>query len=285
MAGVSTVSKCLADVSELGEEGNTYSPRESSKKRCRKWCFTLNNYTEDEMSQCLMRLKGVGVKDHIVAQEVGKDGTPHLQGYVEFKNQVRFDTLKNWSPRIHWEAAKGSREQNYKYCSKENRVMSSSMGIPKKQLVLEQYRDVNWRSWQENVISIVQSEPDARSVYWIWDQYGNTGKSFLAKFLFCKYDTIIASGKQADTFHAIKTWQEEHNDEDPEVIICDIPRSALGYVNYQALEKIKDGLFQSGKYEGGTVLFAKRAHVICFANAEPPTHELSEDRWKVVNID
>ncbi len=55
------------------------------------------------------------------------------------------------------------------------------------------------------------------------------------------------------------------------------------YVSYQALEEIKDGIFFSGKYEGGMKIF-NSPHVICFANFSPAEHKLSGDRWVVEEV-
>jgi len=51
--------------------------------------------------------------------EVGETGTPHFQGYVEFKQPLRIAAMKKICPRAHFEIAKGSQAQNKKYCTKE----------------------------------------------------------------------------------------------------------------------------------------------------------------------
>lgn len=80
------------------------------------WCFTLNNYNEEDR-------KAILAWEHtsycIVGKEVGDSGTPHLQGYVRFKTKKRFTALKKLLPTAHWEVAKGNPRQNYEYCSKE----------------------------------------------------------------------------------------------------------------------------------------------------------------------
>nr|WCR62244.1 MAG: replication associated protein [ssDNA virus sp.] len=80
----------------------------------RNYCFTLNNYSEEEYQFML----SMGTYC-IIGREVGESGTSHLQGYIEFKSPTRFDTLKNRSPRAHWEARKGSQEQAVNYCKKD----------------------------------------------------------------------------------------------------------------------------------------------------------------------
>ncbi len=68
------------------ERGNiiTLSKQIAPSKR---WCFTLNNPEIDEISNIVLVCKGMtGV--FIIGSEVGENGTPHLQGYVEFIKNV-----------------------------------------------------------------------------------------------------------------------------------------------------------------------------------------------------
>lgn len=51
----------------------------------------------------------------------GGDGTPHIQGYLYLTSKKRLTQLKRVFARAHFEAAKGSHEQNVNYCSKEFR--------------------------------------------------------------------------------------------------------------------------------------------------------------------
>jgi hypothetical protein len=55
----------------------------------------------------------------IVGTEKGAEGTEHLQCYIAFVNNVRFNTFKKLVPRAHIEIAKGSSEENRVYCSKD----------------------------------------------------------------------------------------------------------------------------------------------------------------------
>lgn len=81
----------------------------------RNWCFTLNNYTDDDL-----KLIGEWVCRYLVyGKEVEAEGTPHLQGYAEFDASKRLATLKKLNERIHWETRKGSREEAIKYCKKD----------------------------------------------------------------------------------------------------------------------------------------------------------------------
>lgn len=257
--------------------GNTIS----NATTLRKAVFTLNNWTQEEYD---MIVNGLTQKSHdfIIGKEVGESGTPHLQGYVEFKSALKFRTVKNLLPRAHIEKAHGTREQNIKYCSKDGDFISR-FPMPRRERLLMSYDHTIWKDWQLDVINIVNSTPDSRSIHWFWEATGNTGKSFLAKFLFLKYKCIIADGKKDNIFHQVKTFLDENPDEDPVLVLLDVPRSASGYVCYGAIEQLKNGLIYSGKYEGGACVF-NPPHVIVFANTPPSDYDWSADRLIVREI-
>jgi len=256
--------------------GNTVQPR----VRKRRWCFTLNNHTDEELAQIH---KGFGTAKYIMGDEIGANGTRHVQGYVEFKNPRSLSALKKTCKRAHWEPARGNRKDNQTYCSKE-KVIVCTLPVDIRVRVLEQYKDVVWRQWQQQVLKIVNGLPDNRTFHWFWEHTGNVGKSYLAKYIYLTKRTIIADGKKDNVFNQIKTYMDEHED-DPQfdVVLLDIPRYNLEYINYGMLEQIKNGLIYSGKYEGGVCLF-DNVHLIIFANEPPDTSRLSFDRWNVIAI-
>lgn len=66
-----------------------------------------------------MTVSTMDSKSIVVGKEVGESGTAHLQGFIKFKEMKRLSAVKKLLPRAHWEAAKGSDQQNLDYCSKE----------------------------------------------------------------------------------------------------------------------------------------------------------------------
>ena len=77
--------------------------------KARSFVFTLNNYTDDEF----MLIKELKYKYIVIGDEIGENGTPHLQGYVNFSSPISFNTIKKAMPRAHIETAKGNARQNY----------------------------------------------------------------------------------------------------------------------------------------------------------------------------
>lgn len=106
-------------------------PRQVSPAKA--WCFTLNNYTEQEYEFLSSALRAESEKYfYIVGKEVGESGTPHLQGYVELKAEKKkfrplpkFAIERDGKQAMHFERAKGSRQQNYVYCSKDGNFITN----------------------------------------------------------------------------------------------------------------------------------------------------------------
>lgn len=85
-----------------------------------RWCFTLNNPTVGESQLLTDTLESEHVQYGIVGRETAESGTPHLQGFVIFKNRKRLTSVKTLiSPRAHLEVARGTSEQASSYCKKE----------------------------------------------------------------------------------------------------------------------------------------------------------------------
>ncbi|WGN90617.1 replication associated protein [Banfec circovirus 1] len=97
-----------------------------------RWCFTVNNWTEEEYGLILSTCES-SVKYLIIAKEVGERGTPHLQGFVNFKKKVRRSTLMKQPgfTRAHVEPARGTDHQNQAYCQKSGKYLE--IGSPQSQ--------------------------------------------------------------------------------------------------------------------------------------------------------
>lgn len=81
--------------------------------RSRNYCYTLNNYSEEEENA----LQNVECKYHVYGREC--ESTPHLQGYIEFNDAMRITALKKINERIHWEMRMGTAKEASDYCKKD----------------------------------------------------------------------------------------------------------------------------------------------------------------------
>lgn len=88
-----------------------------SNIRSRDWVFTINNPEENDKPFELF----ADALYCVYQKERGeKEGTVHLQGYVEFKNEKRLSYFKKRMPRAHVEKRRGTRVQARAYCMKED---------------------------------------------------------------------------------------------------------------------------------------------------------------------
>ncbi len=247
----------------------------------KRWCFTFNNYPVDwffYMAPWLRKFL------YIIGEEVGESGTKHLQGYIEFPKKCRpieivrtdLSTLPNFET-IHWECAKGTRQDNITYCSKDGQYQTN-LPIPRPVEIDDIY------GWQKKVFDITENKADKRTVHWFWEPYGNYGKTALVRYLVHHKNAIICAGKAADAKYFIVKYKEKH-DAYPDVVIFNLPRTMEKFVSYQALEEIKDGVFGSSKYECEPVLM-NPPHLLVFANFAPDLTNpgLSLDRFYIRNV-
>lgn len=267
-----------------GDLGNTESNLWDKRKEFMRFCFTLNNWTEEEHSTLVSYGKNK-CKFFVIGKEIGKEcGTPHLQGYMETKKKVRFTSVKKVNGRMNFRPCKGSKEDNVDYCTKDGDFIMTEKPLTLKEQLkkefLDRYEGVEWKPWQLEVLDLVEKEDD-RTINWFYETVGNVGKSFVCNYLCAKYDIIICDGKKDNIFNQVNTMIE--SGKRPKGIIMDIPRTSYDYVNYGVLETLKNGVCYSGKYEGGQ-LFLPKMFVICFANERPCENAMSKDRWNIVEI-
>lgn len=87
--------------------------------RSRHYCFTLNNYTQDDLKHLPTIINKCNYL--VYGREVGESGTPHLQGYIEFENAKAINPVKKLiSMRAHLESRRGTAKQASDYCKKDN---------------------------------------------------------------------------------------------------------------------------------------------------------------------
>lgn len=137
------------------------------------------------------------------------------------------------------------------------------------------------RPWQQNIVNMLDKEPDRRSIYWYYDEKGGVGKSSVAKYLWFHHKILTLSiGKASDLLNLVYKLQGKR------MYIFDISRTVNEHAMteiYQALESVKNGYFVNTKYDTGVACF-DIPHVIVFSNHYPKLSALSLDRWKILDL-
>ena len=89
-----------------------------------RWVFTHNNYSDNDLD----RARAWITPDNCLYAVVGKETaetteTPHLQGFLHLKKRSKISTLKKKLFNAHFEVARGSDEENQKYCTKGGNIL------------------------------------------------------------------------------------------------------------------------------------------------------------------
>lgn len=87
------------------------------------WCVTLFTYSEQTIELLQSSFDNERISRAVCQEEKAPEtGRLHLQVYVCFKNQKRLSEVKLFfnDNTAHCEKAKGSHQQNYAYCTKED---------------------------------------------------------------------------------------------------------------------------------------------------------------------
>lgn len=140
---------------------------------------------------------------------------------------------------------------------------------------------VTLHPWQQTLYDKLEEAPDDRKIYWYWENKGNVGKTFFAKYLAAtKLATVLDCSKKADLSYMLK----EH---EGGIVLFNIVRSIddqyMQHV-YTLCEQIKDDMVINTKYESCRVPLGDQ-HVVVFANQPPDRTKWSEDRYVVKEID
>lgn len=270
-------------MSKVGPTGNT-------KDRAKAWVFTINNPEVDKHVKLIEKFKKeddkINVEEYVFQMERGKKGTIHLQGYIKFTKKHTFNVVKDYiDKRCHLEKCRKI-NKSISYCCKcDTRIAGPYTNIENlefRETIKDPLKDIELYEWQEDVVNIVNSEPDKRTIYWYYDEIGNTGKSALVKHLILNYGVIVLGGLKNDMFYALTKLIDDNKN--IKNIVVDVPRAIKNKISMSAFEEIKNGVLFSGKYESKSIVF-NNPNIIIFANFEPNYEKLSLDRWKVFNIE
>lgn len=94
--------------------------------RSNRVTFTLNNYEQKDLEDFEKYFENnKKIIYGVVGQEIGENGTPHLQGFIHYDMDTKKGGINFWKKEIpggeraHFETARGTDQQNEEYCTKE----------------------------------------------------------------------------------------------------------------------------------------------------------------------
>ncbi len=113
---------------------------------------------------------------------------------------------------------------------------------------------------------MLAGEPDDRTIIWVTDPQGGSGKSRLARHLIMEHGACLLGGRVQDMAY-------QYDNE--RIVIFDVSRAQAEYSDhlYTMAEALKNGTLVSTKYESEMKLFGP-PHVIFFCN-----FSWNRDKW------
>jgi len=293
------MSKSVVPTNSDGQ-GNTKTPAQS-----RFWSWTLNNYTEEDIEA----IKNVpsSVVPYIRFQtEIGKKGTPHLQGALAYPIRKKgLPKSLGLTRRIHFEKKikESTPFQLFAYCKKDktydgklrwdtgNIEDTFKEGVATNQSREEEPSEkIYFEEPNEKLrflIDVVDSYDyfkGDRKLHIVIDHIGGLGKTEFCRWLYMNRERVIVSGGKASDMKNQIVEYHKANKNYPKIVVFDVPRRCgATYLSYGGIEEIKNMFFYSGKYEGGMVN-GNKPIVMIFMNEMPDLTGWSADRLNIYEI-
>jgi hypothetical protein len=253
----------------------------SQKLFHRSFCITINNYTETDLEQ-LQKLKSNYI---LLAHEVGEETqTPHIQGFLYFKNTTTIARLSKHIPRAHIEITQGTNEQAINYCRKDQNIIFENGKAPIKPGKRNDLTDIRRAVQQgEDMVSIINNYPAnyqairyaekirtylepkrnwQPKVFWYYGETG-TGKTKNA-YAFLGENAYFKDGSK---------WWDGY-DAHESVIIDDFRPSQF---SFQELLRLLDRYPHQVEYKGGTRQFLAKTIIITTPLSIEETFSINEN--------
>lgn len=276
---------------------------DSSGNKYKSWVFTIQAVKGSTLpgEQALARALTLLSEKYVFQLE--KATSYHYQGCCVTRIRKRQRTVLNElvteldvaKSQVTLSPMQGTWEQAKTYCTKSE----TSIGKVFTNEILYDGKDIKILEdpekrfpWQNTVLDILFDSntsniktADDRSILWIEDRLGASGKSKLIKYCCVHNDGIVKI-----SFGTSSQLRSSIIAAGPRLIyFIDIPRT-LGsddsiHSLMSALEDLKNGFIVSSMYGRNETLLLNPPHIVVFTNKECPKQMMSADRWQVYCID
>lgn len=248
--------------------------------RARNYCFTINNYTSEDLNY----LREIECKYIVVGHEVGELGTPHMQGFIALNSAKTFPAMIKYMPeRAHIERCNGTPAQNITYCKKDGNIIIEKGQAPAQgtRSDLDNVRDViKNTSKMREVVEVATSYQSVRmaEVYLSYHEkkrnwkpivkwyYGETG-SGKTKTAYEELGEDVYTASESN-----KWWQGYDGHEN--VIIDDFRKD---FIKFHELLKLIDRYPYRIEYKGGSRQFLARNIIITCPFRPEEIYDTRED--------
>lgn len=278
------------------------------------WCFTLNNWTEEQLEEIL----NLDLEYLVVGKEVGENGTPHLQGYFALKKKGRvLKLLKKSKP--HYEIMRGTPEQASAYCKKDgdfiergevplNQVAKSHLAIEERR---KRIREDPVKAYEDNLLNpgelgkaiadrelylniLQRDKPTCSSFipniwgrlmpilqakkrhYWVWSDSPDMGKTTWLNSIKDKF--------RADFYEYAESFQSLHSD----IQFLMLDEFSTAHIKATTINRMCDGTYKYPRKNSTPVVLPNIILLVCGnKNPEevyPNAFQFIEARFNIIQL-
>ena len=146
----------------------------------RKWQLTINNpqekgFTHDSIN-AIMQDNFKSVIYYCMADEIGQNGTYHTHVFLCGRSGIRFSTLRNKFPGVHYEMCNGTAQENMEYVSKTGKWKNHEKSETRVEGTFEEHGEmpVERKGRKNNMDDVYSMVKDGLSNYQIMEQIPET---------------------------------------------------------------------------------------------------------------
>ena len=167
-----------------------------------------------------------------------------------------------------------------------SKEMREPLEIYKEQKQGVDVENVILKSWQESLLNYMK--PSDREIIWVQGRYCGEGKSWFQEYVESRYGykRVVAGMdlklKKSSICHVLRKRRLATTD----IFLFDVGKAkTFDTVNYEVLEKIKNGRILASKFDSVELKLRTPNIVVVFSNDKPEINQLAHDRWKIFSIE
>ena len=251
---------------------------------------------QEHLSQKFTAFKGDNIQTNIEKETLSLKSTKHSllnqsSKYSKGDDEVLRKTLRKCNEEYKEKINLGAKI--YKIVAEDGiseesipSVYKDSLNLFVKQKQVIDQQNVILRPWQKDLMCKIEN-PTQREVIWVKGANGCEGKSWFQGYVESNFGwNRVVSGmdikvKNSSICHALGKRPLTTTD----IFLFNVGKAnTFEDVNYEVIEKIKDGKLLASKYDSKELRIRTPNVVVVFSNENPKVRELAMDRWCTYSI-